>query len=564
MNRLWMMAVAAGLVCLALGPPVGPAAEQETGQNFVLAAPVVVPLEEVPAFGKEEAAGRVQFRYPRGQSAQCVPTANSEVKAYPTLKSKRPLYGSVKFDGSPSDPAIGTTYHFVLDETGEAEKKPEGGGTGDAKPPADTPKPAGNAEASKPSLLKELARNLAAPPRPTHPFARQAMPAVKPTYDLLYFDRNGDLDLTNDGVIGLTDKPVFEGMPAGQTRGLSGEIEVTFDFGPPLGKRPFPIAVVVYAYQAANDPFSFPSIGGFGIPGGGIQPAAVSFLPKTARRGTVKLGQEQYVAWLSQAMMITGRYDRPYTQLELMRVDRPASPGLLQPGFLGQVQFVGQQLASISTTPLGDKLTIEPYRGDTGFLEIGPGGRAITEMGLAGTLASRTGTPLIGTRLGSYPLPATLPRRYTLPVGDYMLTSVTAQYGRLRFSGRMQTVPAMQTVPVPGSASSAKPSPFLLQIRKDSRSVLEFTGKPEVVFSSPTRDKSFRPGTTVAIRAMLTEPWQNFQITGLWDLTKKERDITYRREGRDIVIPQYARLDPTIAIKNAAGKTVAEGTMPFG
>ena len=137
-----------------------------------------------------------------------------------------------------------------------------------------------------------------------------------------------------------------------------------------------------------------------------------------------------------------------------------------------------------------------------------------------------------------------------------MLPSVTAQYGRLRFSGRMQAVP------VPGSvSSSAKQPTFPVQIRKDSRFVLEFTGKPEVVFSSPTKDKSFRPGTTVAIRAMLTEPWQNFQITGLWDVTRKEREITYPT---GVVVPQYARLDPSIAIKNAAGKTVAEGTMPFG
>jgi hypothetical protein len=143
-------------------------------------------------------------------------------------------------------------------------------------------------------------------------------------------------------------------------------------------------------------------------------------------------------------------------------------------------------------------------------------------------------------------------------VGDYTLPSLTAQYGRLRFSGRMQAVPAA------GSALSAKQPTFPVQIRKDSRFVLEFTGKPEVVFSSPTKDKSFRPGDKVAIRAMLTEPWQHFQITGLWDLAKKEKDITYRREGGDIVVPQYARLDPSIAIKDAAGKIVAAGTMPFG
>ena len=264
MNRWWLVAVAAGLVCMALGPPAGAAAEQDAGQSFVLTGPVAVPLEEVPAFGKEEVSGRVSYRYPRGQSAGCVPSPSGEVKAYPTLKSKRPLYGSVKFDGSPYDAAIGTTYHFVLDETGEAEKKPEaGGGPGDSKPPTDAPKPAGDAQASKPSLLKELAKNLTATPRPADPFAREVRQVIKQTYDLLYFDRNGDLDLTNDGVVRLTDKPLFEAMPPGQMRGLSGEIEVTFDFGPPVGKRPFPIAVAVYAYQGANAPFSFQNVAGF-------------------------------------------------------------------------------------------------------------------------------------------------------------------------------------------------------------------------------------------------------------------------------------------------------------
>jgi len=558
MNRWSLVAVVAGVLSLALGPPLGTAADQNASQDFVLTGPVVVPLEEVPAFGKEEAAGRVQFRTPRGQSAQCVPTASSEVKAYPALKSKRPLYGSVKFEGDPSDPAIGTTFHFVLDEAGEAEKKPDaGGGTGDAKPPAETPKTAGQTQTGKPSLLKELAKNLAVPSRPADPFARPPLQVIKQTYDLLYFDRNGDLDLTNDGVVRLTDKPVFEAMPAGQVRGLSGEIEVAFDFGPPLGKQPVPIAVTVLPYPQVDGRFLLQNVNGIGFSsyrGMGY----VNFTSKTVRRGAIKLGEERYVTWLSQAMIITGRYDRPYTRLELLRVDRPASPGLLQPGFLGGVHFVGQQLASISTTPLGDKLIIEPYRGDTGFLEIGPGGRAITEMGSAGTLVPQTGTPLMAARLSSYPFPATLPRRYTLPVGDYTLPSLTAQYGRLRFSGRIQAVPAAV------SASSAKQPTFPVQIRKDARFLLEFTGKPEVVFSAPTKDKSFRPGDKVAIRAMLTEPWQNFQITGLWDLTKKERDVTYRREGGDIVVPQYARLDPTIAIKNAAGKTVAEGTMPFG
>ena len=81
---------------------------------------------------------------------------------------------------------------------------------------------------------------------------------------------------------------------------------------------------------------------------------------------------------------------------------------------------------------MGDKLTIAPYAGDYGLLEIGAGGRAITEFGATGQL--------VGTR-AMVPLgdpnalaPEKFPRRYTLPVGDYMIPSLTAQYGRLRFN----------------------------------------------------------------------------------------------------------------------------------
>jgi hypothetical protein len=478
MNRWWLVTIAAGVMSFALGAPVTVAAEQEAGKSFVLTGPLVFPMEEVPAFGKEEVSGQVQYRYPRGQSVGCGPTSISAVKKYPELKSKRPLYGTVKFGGSPPDATSGTTFHFVLDEAGE-------------------------------------------------------------TYDLLYFDRNGDLDLTNDGVIRLTAKPVFEAMPAGPNRGLSGEIEMPCDFGPGVGPRSFPIAVAVYANQGS---------------------AYVSFLPKTVRRGKITLGEEQYVAVLSPATLISGRYDLPSTRLELMRVDRPGTTMRLRPGTLDRVRWIGEHLVSVSTTPLGDTLTIEPYRGDKGVLEIGPGGRTITELGLAGQLTSRTETTWLGSTPGVLsPLPERLPRRYTLPVGDYGLPSLTAQYGRVRFSARTASVRA------PGSGSSSAKAPtYPVQIRKNERFLVEFSGKPEVVFMSPPKDKAFRPGDRVDVRAMLTEPWQGLQITGLWDTTRKQGETRYRMEGREVTVPQYVRLDPTIAIKNAAGEVVSEGKMPFG
>jgi hypothetical protein len=111
---------------------------------------------------------------------------------------------------------------------------------------------------------------------------------------------------------------------------------------------------------------------------------------------------------------------------------------------------------------------------------------------------------------------------------------------------------------------SAKAPTYPVQIRKNERFLLEFSGKPEVVFMNPAKDKAFRPGDRVDVRAMLTEPWQGLQITGLWDTTRKEKVVTYRLEGGEVTVPQYTRLDPTIAIKNSAGEVVSEGKMPFG
>jgi len=543
---------------LALGPPGSSAAEPDAEADFVLTAPIVVPLAEVPAYGKEEVGGRIQYRYPRGQSVVCTPTPGGAIKAYPKLNSKRPLHGMVRFDAVPADPARGLTFYFVLDETGAANGAPKAGGDSGAKPASpEDQKTASGPSGGKTNPLKNLPQGPTAKPAPADPFAATpfAPPQVlKQTYDLLYFDRNGDLDLTNDEVLRLDAKPVFEAMPAGQMRGLSGELDIPFDFGPDVGQRPVPLAVSVYTYQTANLRLSF------GIPAApapnrdSAVTATVSFLPKTVRRGTLQLDDEQYVIWLSQTTLITGRYDRPSTRLEVLRLDRPTGTSLLQPSALGQVHWLDQQLVSISTTPVGETLTIEPYRGDTGVLEIVSGGRAITELGLMGTLASSAGSTTLGNRLSAYGVSPTLPRRYTLPVGDYALPSLTAQYGRLRFSARRST----------STASPAELPAFPIQIRKGERFAVEFSGKPEVVFTSPNREQTFRPGETVAIRAMLTEPWQNLQITGLWDTTRKEREMRYQYEGREVVVPQYARLDPTIAIKNAAGKIVAEGTMPFG
>jgi len=540
MNKWWLVGLAPGMVFLALGPPAfaaepekGPAKEAaaakpaDAAAKVVLAGPVTFKLEEAPAYGKEQMPGGQQFRYPQGQYAQCNDRPNPAVKAYPKLNSKRPLYGSVNFDANYYEGKAGVTYHFVLDESAKPEEKPE---------PAKTKKKTGEGQQKKSELLAAIAKALVGiePARSTVTPPRQA----QNTYDLLYFDRNGDLDLTNDGVIKRAEKPPFEGVSEQPNTRYFDELAVTFDFGSSAGKRP---VVLVPRLQVYAPNYGY-----------------VEFVAKTGRKGKVRLGDQEYVAWLRQSGTVSGRFDRPLVQLDVLPAD-PSSKGplLLQSGPLCRMQMAAGQFLTLSASPLGDELTITPYRGDLGVLEIAAGGRTITEFGAVGMLQGRTPeggmtmVPLGETGPGA---PETLPRSYKVPAGDYPLPTLTVQYGRLRFNARMSQVSGP-----PGSGLSLP-----VQIRKDKPFVLAFSGKPEVNFTSPNKNQSFKPGDSIYIGAMLNEPEQGIQITGLWDTTQKTGTMRYSTGAEVVTVPQYATLDPTIVIRNATGEEVTKGKMPFG
>jgi len=540
----WLVGSALVLL-LALGPPAGaaetakgsakePAAVKDAAakpgdavKKFVLTERVTFKLEEIPAVGKDETTGGARFRYLRGQYASCSNSPNPAVKVYPKLNSKRPLYGTVTFDSSYYEAKAGVTYHFVLDESAEPEKKPD---------PAKTEKKAGESKEKKSDLLASIAKALVGsePARSTPIRPDQ----VKNTYDLLYFDRNGDLDLTNDGAIKRAEKPAFEGLPEQPNTCCFDELALTFDFGPAAGKRP---VILVPRLQVSAPNY-----------------AHVGFIAKMGRKGKVRLGDQDYVVWLRQSGTVSGRFDRPLVQLDVSPADRVSKgPLLLQSGPLCQVQSVDGQFLTLSASPLGDELTITPYRGELGVLEVAAGGRAITEFGATGGLVGRSAagnTMIVPLGQRGPRAPETLPRSYKVPVGDYTLPTVIVQYGRLRFNARMSSV----------AAPPGKSSPYAVQIRKDKPFVLAFSGKPEVNFMSPNKNQSFKPGDDIYIGAMLNEPGQGIQITGLWDTTEKKGTMRYVIDGNVVTVPEYAQLDPTIVIRNAAGEEVTKGKMPFG
>ena len=130
MNRKLRLIGVLLLIAVAIGWAAVRAAEQPPAKDAVFK------MDEVSAFDVKELGpyGSVNVG---GQSAMCTPQPNPEVKAYPKLKSKQPLYGVVTFGGgstlvtlgpAPPVPTSPVRHHFVLDES-EQEA-----------PPAETPK----------------------------------------------------------------------------------------------------------------------------------------------------------------------------------------------------------------------------------------------------------------------------------------------------------------------------------------------------------------------------------------------------------------------------------------
>ena len=105
-------------------------------------------------------------------------------------------------------------------------------------------------------------------------------------YDLLYFDANHDLDLTNDPVVKLRKDP----PPALQRSTLGGDggnaqvfdtLAVPLDYGPESGVKPFTLIPIQ-------------------------EKTYVHFLPAAYRQGTIRLGPRAFTATLAEKNDITG------------------------------------------------------------------------------------------------------------------------------------------------------------------------------------------------------------------------------------------------------------------
>lgn len=505
-NRLW--AIGCGLVAvLLLAAPAAVAAEKAT----------VFEMEKVSLLdeqGSVQSSPRSALMLGGGQYARCTFVRNTEVKKYPELKSDRPVYGSVSFGGSPYDPQAGKSYYFVVDESGEA-------GSGEDKQPQEK------------SVLRTLGDALGGS-------SNTAAAADNRTYDRLYFDCNGDLDLTNDPATKpMEDPPPWLGRSTRQT--LFDVVSVDFDHGQGLGTTAVKIVPRLMAYSGSR--------------------AYVYFLPTVAWKGKIRMGQREYNATLSQSQIITGRFDQPYTGLLLTPVGATGPRrSWYGDSFLGALRWVDGTLYQISASPSGDQLTVGPYSGESGLIRVDAGGRDIDKDKLAvrGLLMSKQRTLPLGDI--SSPIAGEKSQEYTVPSGEYSATYLTVDFGRLEVS-LAQNRYALDDAGEP----QPKSPDYGIKIQQDKPFLLNFSGKPQVIFTSPTKTQSCRVGQTLRLSALIVDPKLDLLVRGLNDTTKKVGERKYRdSDGKEVTAPRYASLDPAVVITNSAGEKVAEGTMPFG
>ncbi|MHC4402784.1 MAG: hypothetical protein ACYTG0_24235 [Planctomycetota bacterium] len=446
----------------------------------------VFEMEEVSVFSLSE-SGDVDALL-RGQGVKCETEPSPAVKAYPKLRSERPLYGTVALDRNLAfrDTHPGIEFHFVVDESGAPQSDGEGH-SGAAK------------------------------------------------YDRLYFDVNRDLDLTNDPVL----KPMryirFEAVPRWRAEHnvVFNPLTVKFDHGQDLGTRPFSIVprLVINKREAT---------------------AYLVFTAMTARQGRIRIGSREYDAVLGQPHMISGRFDRPYTALYLTPVDpeeqRESWWGADQ---LCAIRKIDDQHYTTSTTPLGDKIVVAPYRGDLGVLRIAVGGKSAHKLTVAGSIRSTSAVVGVGEFPESCWRRAAGASEQRLPVGDYTLEYVLIVYGRLR-------IEVSNNYHAHGHrlARLGRPTVHGIRIRKGKPFVWDFSNEPEVMFTSPASKETHHPGDEIVVKAVLTDPVLDVMIRGL-----RRTDV---KEGNAFEDFTRSRLDPIVTITNSLGEQVAKGKMPFG
>jgi hypothetical protein len=355
-------------------------------------------------------------------------------------------------------------------------------------------------------------------------------------YDLLYFDENGDADLTNDKVR----KPSKESQHLASRSPSIKEtwfepLEMAFDFGPG-GRRTLELLPCLRIYEGSQPQFSFIAV--------------------RVHRGRFEIDGTAYETCVGYQYMIRGRFDEPSTTLIL--TPEGGEPALWWDGdTLCSVHRLGGRFWRFACTPTGDQLFVRPYEGPVGTLEVGAAGRNVERLAVRGSLRSKELAVAVGGDIVSgWPEPA---QRCEIPAGDYYPVYLTVTLGDLRVSVSNNYHANAQGQSRPGGEPVRG-----IAIRQDKPYVLDFSNKPVVIFTEPqgAAQREFPVGDAIMVKAVLVDPVLDVMIRRLNVAARPPTGTS--AAGREQIEGPPASLDPKVTIARADGEIVAEGVMPFG
>jgi hypothetical protein len=103
-----------------------------------------------------------------------------------------------------------------------------------------------------------------------------------------------------------------------------------------------------------------------------------------------------------------------------------------------------------------------------------------------------------------------------------------------------------------------------IKIREDKPYTFDLMNKPDVLFTTPTKDQRIKLGEQLQVKAVLIDPELDIMIRGLDDTTRKEKKEYTTSDGQNQSYERNVSLDPNVVVTRADGQQVAEGVMPFG
>jgi len=487
----------------------------------------VVALEEVSAFSVPDA---IHWDFVAGQGVECTEQTDPNVTAYPAFVSAQPLFGRVHLPREFHRGLNGRWYYFALDESS---------GTGRG-------------------------------------------------YDRLYFDLNGNLDLTDDGTVGIWDDAPAEAL----ARSSALQRQVCFDclsIPLPFGAeatRPLEVMPRLVVYEDGD--------------------RYLTFVTTRAFRGETTIARKHFDVWLGHNRRISGWFDRPSTAVHLVREGDFDRREEMSANWLMEWRRIGGVDYYLSATPSGDRLTIRRYRGPYGTLKVSAGGRPLGRARTSGALYSGEALFWIGGRLkrsGQRKAVSSV----RVPVGDYA-AGLEIYLGDLHLS-------TGANIHADGRRDARfNDSPVLgVKIREDKPFVFDLSAPPEVLFASPVEKQHIARGQELRVEAVLLDPKLDLMVTdlergrlvfdppengtfslamcgtgaggllacGLWLLSRRWR--TRRRmllilAGLTLIIAlvpaailyatniehRYTDISPGVTIARGDGEIVATGIMPFG